>query len=383
MVVSRPPNWKDWREVGISILMISCSPIQIYIQYLKLAYLELKLKLKPNDNSLILAKENFKRILNTHIKLELGLETIYQLVGQLILLFMAYTETPTKNGLRSLFNDGLSARPIFFLITSICLSLYSCVASHWKALNICREFFPFKSRLISGLYCLLGCLTRVTAIIMFFAGPLGLFSLLRHLQGEQYPWNPYILQSVNEENGMMTLGGTTFKWDKIDRWKKDEKGPFILNFIGRSIPNPNHLISAPDYTLYVGISLREYLIVFFAAVGIHVIVIYVAKTCLCKSLWNKLNFLERIIHCLENTNIAYNIKEWDDGKGDAKEHIKRKQANWKEVLAIIIINGVFNILLLMSLCYLGMDGIIDKEFYFNDLINFYSDQNARTTHSSI
>ena len=104
-----------------------------------------------------------------------ALETMYQLAGQLILLILSYTETPTQNGLKTIFNEGLDAKPLFLLVLSISLSFYSCISSHWKALAACREHFPFKSRFISALYCLFGCLTRVTAIIMFFAGPLGLF----------------------------------------------------------------------------------------------------------------------------------------------------------------------------------------------------------------
>ena len=198
----------------------------MYVGHLKLSYLELKLKLRPNDPNLVLEKEKLKRSLNMHVKLELGLETVYQLAGQLILLILSYTETPTQNGLKTIFNEGQDFWTLFLLILSIFLSFYSCISSHWKALTACREHFPFKSRFISALYCLFGCLTRVTAIIMFFAGPLGLFDLLRHLQAEQYPWGTEILDLVNPDGTMVLGNNPSFKWDSVDRWKKT--GPLYL-----------------------------------------------------------------------------------------------------------------------------------------------------------
>ena len=52
----------------------------------------LELGLIPNHDETIKEFEKTKRLLNLHIKLELGLETIYQISGQLILLGLAFTE---------------------------------------------------------------------------------------------------------------------------------------------------------------------------------------------------------------------------------------------------------------------------------------------------
>ena len=359
-VVSDPPEWKDWRKVGVCILVIVFSPFHMYVEHIKLSYLEMKLELRPNDQSLISEKENLKRSLNMHVKLELGLETIYQLAGQLILLLLAYTETGTQNGLRAIFNEGLEPWPLFLLISSLFLSFYSCVTSHWKALIACREYFPIKSRMISGIYSFFGCLTRVTAIVMFFAGPLGLFDLLRHLQGEQYPWDTSILTLVGPDGTMVLGNNPPFKWNSVDRWKKagplyfeHENGTVILDDIGNPMPNPGHQVSAPDYTFYAGLRLRYYLVIFLASNGIQILVIFIAKSLLSKSFLYEFNFLEKVLHCLENSNIPYNAKEWDDGKGDAKEHQKRMRSNWFEVLAVIIINGICNSLLILSLGYTG------------------------------
>ena len=48
-----------------------------------------------------------------------------------------------------------------------------------------RKQNPMKAKLILAFYALMSCVVRVTAIIVYFAVPLGLFDLLRHLQGSQ------------------------------------------------------------------------------------------------------------------------------------------------------------------------------------------------------
>ena len=361
--VSNLPDWRDWKQVSGSLLLLLFCPFHMYIGHFKLIYQELKIKINPHDQSLVKEREILKRTLYIHVKLELGLETVFQLAGKLILLLMAYTKTPTQSGLKTMFKDGEGLDPLTLclLILSIILSFKSCISSHWKALNACREHFPFKSKCVSALYCLFGCLIRVTSIVIFFVGPLGLFSILRHLQGEQYPWNTRILELVNPD-GMMVIGNVPpFKWILIDRWQKngqlymhDENDTTIRDFQGNPIPNSNHLVAPPDYTMYVGVHLRYYLFLFITIAGLQTLIVFIAKSHLSKVFMKEFNLLEKFIHCLENTNIPYNAKEWDDGKGDAKEHKKRMQSNWLEVLTVIAINCFFNIILLFSLSYLGM-----------------------------
>ena len=357
--MSNPPDARNWKQISLTVVQIVFAPLHMYIGHLKIAFLDLKLKIQPTE-AIIIAKEELKQSLNIHVKLELGLETIYQLSGQLILLFLAYTETPTQNGLKTIFNDGLDPWNFTLLITSIILSFNGCISSHCKALMACREHFPFKTRLIASLYSLIGCIVRVCAIVMFFAGPLGLFSLLRHLQAEQYPWQANVIDFVSSNNTMSIGDNEPIDWTLIDRWQKNgslfqehENGNLVLDFFGEAMPNPNYLVSAPDYTFYVGFKLKIYLALFFAHVGLHMLVIFVAKTKLSLSFKDSFNVLEKFIHCLENSNLPYNAKEWDDGKGDAQAHKDRMQSNWFEVLAIILINGIFNLLLLLPLFFLG------------------------------
>ena len=156
-----------------------------------------------------------KRIMSSHVKLELGLETIYQLAGQFILLSLAYTQTATYTSFPMMFKK----EKVELLVASIVYSFVSCVKSHLTAISACREKFPFKSKLSAALYSFFGCSTRVLALVMYFAGPLGLFNLLRHLQGEQYPWNSLLVYYFvgPSATGNISVGNKMINWLDIDR----------------------------------------------------------------------------------------------------------------------------------------------------------------------
>ena len=332
-------------------MLIVLSPLFSYGLQFKSLYLELKLRLLPHDQSYVRAKEDFKRTLNRHIKLDLGLETVYQLAITLILVFLSYTETAVEKGLKTVFNEGLGPLSIFLLISTTVISGLSFTSSHCKVLNVCREHFPFTSFLMASLYSLSGLIIRLVAIIVYFAIPLGLFSLLRHWQGEQIPWSPYTLTFVTPEGFMFVGDNEGFVWNEVDR--SITNGSVFIDYYGEWIPNPHYFVAAADVTLYTGLNWRSYLYIFFAHVTIHMMVIFIAKYMLCTIFKYGFNLLDKFIHSLENTNLPFNCREWDDGKGDAEEHRRRMRLNWKEGLVTIIINAIFNASLLIPLYYLG------------------------------
>ena len=247
---------KRWSQTAKNIIWLPVAPIRIYLETFRLKYLEMKLKINPPDETLNKEFETKKRTFNMHVKLELGLETIYQLAGQSILLILSYTKTATQSGLKTIFNEDIT----FGLIISIFMSFFSCVSSHLKALSACRERFPFVSKVIVGFYCMFGYLTRVMSMITYFAPSLGLFSLLRHLQGEQIPWDTGVLDMVGPDNLLFLGDNEPIDWLSIDRWARNFSAPKFLQhpngtfqrYKGNLILNPAYLDRSsghPTYTL--------------------------------------------------------------------------------------------------------------------------------------
>ena len=160
------------------------TPFHSTFLHLKKNYIELKIKNHPNCKSLLHQRDQLKSYLCNYIKLELGMEAILQLSVQLILYLNATSETPTNDGLNQMFKED-STWLQALLVLSMLWSMSTCVISHIRGVSGCREYFPLPSKVFMGLYAFCAISSRVMAMIVFFASPLGLFSLLRHVQFEQ------------------------------------------------------------------------------------------------------------------------------------------------------------------------------------------------------
>ena len=91
----------------------------------------------------------------------------------------------------------------------------------------------------------------------------------------------------------------------------------------------------------------------------QILAIFLVKLKVAKE-FSKFNLLEKIIHCVECSNLAYNVEEWDSPRCcDAVEHIKRMKSNQWEGFVLIFVNLVFK---LMMLCPLHILGKIDFIF---------------------
>ena len=171
---------------------------------------------------------------------------------------------------------------------------------------------------------------------MFFAPPLGLFNLLKHLQAEQTQWDPEIIEHFVDKNKTITFGNISIPWKDIDRWENHPIG-----------------IQPPHYTIYTSYNLFQFFIFFWIIMLAQCIFVYFAKWKFSYS-FARARWLEKMIHVMENTHIPYNFEEWDAIKiGGVKAHIDRMRRNCKETTMVMIINSLFNFVLLIPLGLLG------------------------------
>ena len=150
-------------------------------------------------------------------KLEVSLETILQLCGQILLLCLAISETRTLQAFTTLFIEGdVDDYDIYrhsdisndsneneiqnvdnmkkqfkhlaatFVIFSILFSAFSFTYVQVKGVASNRVYFPLKSKLAIGSSALMACVTRLLAMLLYFAPVMGLFNMARHLQGESF-----------------------------------------------------------------------------------------------------------------------------------------------------------------------------------------------------
>ena len=128
----------------------------------------------------------------------------------------------------------------------------------------------------------------------------------------------------------------TVLWSSIDRW---------------NYTDPDN-IKPPSYTLYTGLTLGNYFLLFLSIMIAQIIAIIVIKILTVNGLQLK-NWFDLVIHGVENSNIPFPWKDWDEGGGDSAAYKKRfKQVN-KEMLWTMLINFFFHLMLLVPLFFTG------------------------------
>ena len=276
------------------------------------------------------------------IKLDLSLESFYQTILQLVLVFLSRTETPTTGGLNVLFEMKLWNMPIDFLLTiSVFMSLRTCISLHLKVIETEKGLFPIISKIFAFLSALMANARRVLSLIVFFVPSMGLFNLLFHWKAEQLP---FTLRRIKASDNLIKASDTLelydlkeqVLWSEVDNWNYED--PL----------NPK----APDYTFYTGLNLKETFVAFSCLMGLHVLLLFIIKYITVED-FHKGSFFKQVIHILEVMNIASPWQDWDSEKCSVEE-FKRKHKNVnKEMNHNILTNFIFSLLMTTPLIYTG------------------------------
>ena len=167
------------------------------------------------------------------MKVDLGLETIYQTAGQFILLLLAADDqdhsTATTGGLERIFEED-------YLIWSVFLSLKTCVSLYFKSMSLEKQFFPITSKILVNIWAFFSVCKRIFVIVIFFIPSFGLLRLLVHWTFEKIPFTVRQNRTISTDEILQIFGKPPVLWSKVDRWNYEE-----------SIP--------PSFTLYTGLDL--------------------------------------------------------------------------------------------------------------------------------
>lgn len=126
-----------------------------------------------------------------HIRLQVGLESTFQTIGNTTLLFYAYSSTRTKQGLVALFQEGafnflgLTVKSETVAVILLVLNLLSLIKAHFQ--GIVEGFgsdYSFCGRIMVFVTIMCANVVRIMSCIFYFTSTLGLFDLLCHYQGE-------------------------------------------------------------------------------------------------------------------------------------------------------------------------------------------------------
>ena len=245
---------------------------------------------------LLTKKREIETELTKFAKVELGIELIYQISIQLLLVLMNETRTPTTGGSEVLFEQaeyfGIKGTVLIIILTS--WSFKTCILLQLKAIKAEKIILPFKSQLFIVLWSTMAAGRRIMTIIVFFLPSLGLFSILNHWKADRIqffirggldntpPWAP---GEIIQLNGMTK----SVAWSDIDRDRA-----FVE-------------VSPWDYT---GLDYGYTFMVFLGLMVLHYLTIITVKIFTVKNI-RKENIFDILVHCLENLNFPFPFKDWD------------------------------------------------------------------------
>ena len=99
---------------------------------------------------------------------------------------------------------------------------------------------------------------------------------------------------------------------------------------------------------YTTFRVKQYFYIFWAILSLQALTLIIVKSITVEQ-FKKLPFYEKFFHILECVNFAFPYRDWDDENDDANQHYKRMIAAKKEVQINLLINTIFNMILLFPL----------------------------------
>ena len=290
--------------------------------------------------------EKYRAVKKQHavfLWIEMGLETYYQAAGQILLLLLSKSRTPTTGGFETMFKKEsfflISADT--FLIISVIMSLRSCIFKKVKALLTDMTNLSFTAKIIVFLWFTAATLRRILAMVTCFVPSMGLLHTLHHWRAEQIPFwirKDRAAKSLMKSNDTLSLLNMTEKvfWSDIDRW----------NYTTPKSPQ------APHYTHYTGLSLGDTFIGFLCLVALHFICITVIKFFTVENT-KKHNYYNVFVHILQNLNLPLPLEDWSQGTWSVAEYRKRLRRQNLEMGLCFSVNLVMTVVQMVPLWWTG------------------------------
>ena len=280
------------------------------------------------------------------LRIDLGLEMFYQTAGQILLILLTYTDTPTTGGLNRLYEQtsmfGLPPETLIILL--VLWSLRSGIVLHVKSIVADKIVFRFTPLLIVILWGVFATARRMLTLVVVFIPSMGLLNLLNHWKAEQIQFR---IRKDAFERGYMTTNDTlelfnmaeTVPWSDIDRWTYTDTEP-----------------QPPSYSLYTGLSLTHTFGAFIFLLFLHFISVYCVKRWTVEGFMRK-NIFNDCVHILENLNIPFPHEDWDNKKGSVKEYREQLRKVDIEMMATFVVNSVISIVMFIPLWLTGKRGL--------------------------
>jgi hypothetical protein len=110
----------------------------------------------------------------------------------------------------------------------------------------------------------------------------------------------------------------------------------------------NYAYQPPSLDLYTIFSIQTYFFAFWGILTLALTIFVIDKIWI-RNIPKSATLWDRLLHALQKSGFPFPYTNWHQEKGSCDEHRKRKQAVQQEVLVAILINLLFNMILLVPL----------------------------------
>ena len=105
----------------------------------------------------------------------------------------------------------------------------------------------------------------------------------------------------------------------------------------------------PPLELYTQFSLQTHFFTFWGLLLLRLFTIIIIDKIWVKNVPQSATLWNRIIHAVQKSSFPFPYSNWHQENGSCSDHLKRKEAAQHEVLVSIMINLIFNMILLVPL----------------------------------
>ena len=184
-------------QAVINVIMAPFLPVKIQCELATAKFIRRKIiclneiSMSPFFKEVVDKIADLEEAIVRHIRLQICLETIFQLTGSMILIFYSMSLTRTKQSLVALFQEneiivfGWSIPSIVVIIVISVMNFASFIKGNIHGIvdgHGCNYSIIGFCLVFTNILC--ASTVRILSMILYFAPSLGLFNLLHHHQGK-------------------------------------------------------------------------------------------------------------------------------------------------------------------------------------------------------
>ena len=184
-------------KVIINVLMAVFLPVKLHCELATAKFVRKKIlglndiSMSPWFQEVVDKIADLEEAIVRHIRLQIGLETIFQFTGNMILILYSISSTRTKQSLVALFQDneviifGWSVPSTVVIIVLSVMNLAGFIKGNFNGIvdgHGCNYGLIGFFLVFTNITC--ASTVRILSMILYFAPSLGLFNLLHHYQGK-------------------------------------------------------------------------------------------------------------------------------------------------------------------------------------------------------